>query len=354
MRSISVGSARLHRTVIRAACGVALLAAVAGVPLAHAQNNKVAAEALFEEGRKLMAAGKPTEACPKFADSQKLDPSVSTLLNLANCYEKAGRSASAWATYKEAASAASVAHRGDLLVTAQKRATALEPTLARIQVTATTPVDGLEIKRDGVPLSQAEWGIAIPVDPGSHNIEATAPKKLSWATQIDVKEPGKTVTVTIPTLKDAPVEPPPPPTATTTAPPPPPPTATTSAPPPPPLPPAEDGSGRRTVGLIVGGAGVVGLALGTVFALSAKSKYDESLKACGTDKNLCTQPGVDQRDSARTAGNIASVGFGVGAVLVATGAVLWFTAPSGNGKTGDKGSIQVAPTLGGAMVRGQF
>jgi len=337
------------------ACGIAIAGFAADAPRAHAQNNKVAAETLFEEGRKLMAAGKPNEACPKFADSQKLDPSPATLLNLANCYEKTGRTATAWVTYKEAASAANVARRGDLLVTAQKRATALEPNLSKLQVTVSTPVDGLEVKRDGTVVGQSELGTAIPVDPGTHTIEASAPKKLAWATQVDVKEPGKTVSVTVPTLQDAPAPPPPPPASSSAAPPPPPPPpASTSAappPPPPPLPP-EDGSTRRTIGIVLGGAGIVGLAVGSIFALNAKSKYDDSLKLCPTDKNLCTPQGVSQRDDARSAGNVATIGFGVGVALVAAGAVLWFTAPSAsdNKTTG----IQVAPTLGGAVVRGRW
>jgi hypothetical protein len=336
------------------ACGLALSVAALNAPRAHAQNNKVAAETLFEEGRKLMAAGKPNEACPKFADSQKLDPSPATLLNLANCYEKTGRTATAWVTYKDAASAANVARRGDLLVTAQKRATALEPNLSKLQVTVSTPVDGLEVKRDGTVVAQSELGTAIPVDPGTHTIEASAPKKLAWATQVEVKDPGKTVTVTVPTLQDAPA-PPPPPASSSAAPPPPPPPATTSAappPPPPPPPPQEDGSTGRTIGIVLGGVGVVGLAVGSIFALSAKSKYDDSLKLCPNDKNLCTPEGVSQRDDARSAGNVATIGFGVGVALVAAGAVLWFTAPSGTSDT--KTGLQIAPTVGGAIVRGRW
>src|SRR5262249_43356511 len=83
------------------------LALLVAAPLARAQSNKVAAEALFEEGRRLMSEGKVADACPKFADSQSLDPSPGTLLNLASCYEKMGMTATAWATYREAASLAS-------------------------------------------------------------------------------------------------------------------------------------------------------------------------------------------------------------------------------------------------------
>jgi len=98
-------------------------------------NTNVAAEALFEEGRSLVAAGKVAEACPKFADSERLGPSVATLLNLANCWERVGRTATAWATYREAASAANAAGRKDYLATAQRRADGLAPKLARLIVT---------------------------------------------------------------------------------------------------------------------------------------------------------------------------------------------------------------------------
>src|SRR5579883_992742 len=165
---------RSRATMKRAATCVALALALSGTAGAvHAQNNKVAAEALFEEGRKLMKDGKPQDACPKFADSQRLDPSPSTLLNLANCYEKVGKTATAWATYKEAESQATAAHRADFVGVAQKRAAALEGQLARVTITAASPVDGMEIKRDGVVVGRGEWGVAIPVDAGQHQVEAS-------------------------------------------------------------------------------------------------------------------------------------------------------------------------------------
>src|SRR5438132_9428411 len=118
----------------RAASAALIACALAWAPAAHAQSGKAAAEALFEEGRKLMADGKAAEACPKFEASEQLDPSSGTLLNLANCYEKQGRTASAWATYKEAASLANANGRSDHLGVAQKRADALAPKLSRVTV----------------------------------------------------------------------------------------------------------------------------------------------------------------------------------------------------------------------------
>src|SRR5262245_31616174 len=38
--------------------------------------NRAAAEALFNQGRDLMSAGKFSEACPKFEASQQLDPGL--------------------------------------------------------------------------------------------------------------------------------------------------------------------------------------------------------------------------------------------------------------------------------------
>jgi hypothetical protein len=289
--------------------------------------DKAAAQTLFDEGRKLMAAGKFAEACPKLAESQKLDPGVGTQFNLSDCYERMGQTASAWAGFLEAASSAKAMGQADREKVARERAAALAPRLSKITITsAAASLAGLEIKRDGVPVGRALWGTAIPVDPGPHMIEATAPGKKPWQTTAKIEGEKANVVVSIPMLEDAPVEPATAQVATSAAP-----GADVGSP----------GSGRRTIALVIGGVGVVGLGVGTVFALSAKSKKDDSLANCLAGPNLCSQAGVDKRNEALSAGDVATVAMGAGAILVAAGVVLFVTAPSG-----EKSRAMLVPSVG--------
>jgi predicted negative regulator of RcsB-dependent stress response len=65
-----------------------------------------AAEAAFDAARKHLDAGELDQACAKFEASQRLSPAVGTLLNLADCHERAGRTATAWATFRSCATLA--------------------------------------------------------------------------------------------------------------------------------------------------------------------------------------------------------------------------------------------------------
>src|SRR5579859_4583015 len=83
---------------------------LASAPLANAEQasgDVARAEALFNEGVKLMESGQLGEACPKFAASQKLVRGIGVTLYLAECYERAGKTASAWAQFRLAESLAS-------------------------------------------------------------------------------------------------------------------------------------------------------------------------------------------------------------------------------------------------------
>jgi hypothetical protein len=356
----------VRRDRAKSACGtlafiVALGAALGSASPARAQGTgagsstaKVAAETLFDEGRRLMSDGKAVEACPKFAESQRLDPSPATLLNLASCYERTDRPATAWATYRAGASAASAAGRQDLVATAQRHADALFPSLPRLSLNVPSPADGMAVALDGVSVGRAEWGIAVPVDPGEHTVDASAPHFKPWSTKLAVGKEATTIAVSVPALDAAPPEPAPampPPAPAVLAP------ASSSSLPPSAgaLPPdsGSNGSTQRLAAVVIGGAGIVSAGVGAGFAVSAKSQYNSSLANCsGTPPDVCTQPGFDQRNSAINAGNVATFLIAAGGVAVAGGIVLWLTAPSASHP--QAASLALVPAPGGGMLRGTW
>jgi hypothetical protein len=323
----------------------ALLLALPAV--AHAQSAKASAEALFEEGRRLMSEGKLEEACPKFADSHKLDASSGTLINLGSCYEKLGRTASAWASYEEAGSLAASSGRADHVAVAERRAGALKPLLARAKVLVATPTDGLEIKRDGVTVTKGEWGLPIPIDAGAHTYVATAPGHQPWTLTVTVAKAAEggrpvVVDVTVPALERSPEAAP-----ALTIP------EKSEAPDPGPKappPPTSTWHPQRTAALVAGGIGVVGLGIGAIFAVTAKSTYTTSLDSCPRDKNLCTPNGVSQRDDAIRQATFSTAFVGVGLAGATLGTVLWLTAP----KAASTVAVQVAPAPGGLQLRGAW
>lgn len=346
----------MRRSSLGALALAATLTVGTNVAFAQAPAASATAEALFAEGRRLVADGKFAEACPKFEGAQRVAPTPGTLLNLANCYEKAGRTASAWASFRDAISMAKGAGRADLAEQAQKRAAALEPKLARLSVTVTATAANLEILRDGTPIPREAWSTPVPVDPGEHVIEAKAPGRKSLRLTAQSPIEGQTATLNVPELEVDPA-------AASTAPagssasasgdgtPGAQPTATNggagtdrnSA---------DPGATQRLLGIGVAGLGVAGLIVGGVFAASASSKNDDSKAECRSEApNLCSQAGKDLRDDAQSAGTVATVGFVAGALLIGGGAALFFTAPKASSSTPN---MALAPTPGGLLLRGSF
>src|SRR5580698_1944581 len=166
---------------------------------ATAQDQAVA-QSLYDEARKLSTAGKWGDACPKLEESQRLDPTPVTEFYLADCYEHAGRTASAWTTFLDLAATehkAGGAKSTEREHVARGRATALEPKLTQlvIEVPATVRVAGLVVKRDGEVVREGQWGAQVAVDPGKHTIEASAPGKTTWTSSQDVQGAGTRTTV---------------------------------------------------------------------------------------------------------------------------------------------------------------
>lgn len=308
-------------------------------------SSEAAAQALFDQARGLMQAGKFAEACAKFEESDKLAPGAGTLLNLGGCYEKNGQTASAWATYADAASEADKANRKDWAAKAKARMEALQPNLSKLSIVvpATSQVDGLEVKRDGVVVGSSSYGVPIPVDPGPHVIDATAPGHKKWSNVVQVGAKKDQIAVTLPPLEIDPTATAAPVVATT------PPTPTTQAPAEP-VEPTDKSRGKtqRIVGIAVAGVGVVGVAVGAIFGLVAIGKKGDTSSNCNSDLSRCNSAGVDAMSSARSSATISTVGFIAGGALLVGGVVLYVTAP----KPGEEKTVgfRLSPNGSGATL----
>jgi serine/threonine-protein kinase len=289
------------------------------------------AEALFQEGRKLLEQKRYAEACPKFAESQRLDPGIGTLLNLATCHELEGKTATAWSEFTQALGIAERESRSDAQQFARGHLAALTPKLPKIAIAVPkeNDVPGLEVSLDGQALGKPAWGVAAPIDPGTHVVVGAAAGRKRWTTQVTFAA-GEQKTVSVPLLEtEAPGEttPPPAPAATDEVP-----LPARSAEPSVPaastVPAAGEprtGQTQRMAGIVVGGAGVVAMGAGIIIALSAKSTYDESDAYC--DASGCDPQGLELRSRAVDRGQLATALFTLGAGTAIGGTVLWLTAP---------------------------
>src|SRR5262249_44361935 len=140
-----------------------LWAAVAlATPCAYAQpvgGDKALAESLFQAGKDLMKQGRVDEACPKFAESNRIDPSPGTLLNLGKCLETQGKTASAWAAYKEAIAVARAGGQTKRVEAGQQFAADIEPKLSKLRIDVASPPPGFSIRCDGVSVGEATIGV---------------------------------------------------------------------------------------------------------------------------------------------------------------------------------------------------
>jgi len=285
-----------------------------------------AAQALYDEAKKLMASGRFGEACPKLQESQRLDPGGGTILLLARCHAREGRTATAWMEFQEAQRTAVRDNRKEREKIARDEGAALEAHLSKlvIVVPPSTVVPGLSVRRDGVEVGPSQWSLAVAVDPGRHEVIASAPERATWSTVVDVRGEGAAVTVKVEPLAVAKREP----VAEGaksidgTVP-----VAPEAAPLDPAGPKSSDGTPLRIGGGVAAGTGVVLLGVGTVFGLKAKSSNDQSHEPGYCTGNACSAEGVDLRHDAASQARVATVLVGLGAAALAAGVTLWLTAP---------------------------
>lgn len=170
---------------------------------AQSASDSATAQALFDRGKKLMREGKLSEACSALEESQRIEARSGTALNLADCYERSGRLASAWSTFLEAATLAKTTGNTAREHGARERATALAPRLSNLVINAPSAAStpGLEIKRDGKLVGSAQLGLPLPADAGKHTVAAEAPGRKPWQSEVTVQSGASTATVTVPDLE---------------------------------------------------------------------------------------------------------------------------------------------------------
>jgi hypothetical protein len=323
---------------------------------AHAQASaadKAAAEGLFDQGLRLMRQSNFADACPKLEESNRIDPAVGTLLYLGECFERAGRTASAWATFREAASLASTSNQGDRARIATNRAQELEPKLSKLSVELAPEVSripGVVVKRGHQRVEPSLYGTLLPVDPGEYRIEVAAPGYEPWSTPITVAPGGATASVRVPALVKAAAAPAAPAAETTK------PTAAPfiryqTAP-------ASSRSDRgmttqQTLGLFAGGVGLIGAGLGAYFGIQAITRNGDAEKDCNDRGECRTQAAVNLTDDAKQDARFANIAFVTSGVLVVTGAVLYLT---GGASSADRVALVpvLAPHVAAASVAGRF
>jgi len=299
-----------------------LLAAVLGTASAHAQQESVA-ESLFRQARDEMKRGEPRDACPKFDESYRLDPSIGTLLNLGLCEEALGHTATAWTKLRQFLDSAPA--DDDRIPLARERIAKLEAQLPWVRLVVEPAGESLVVQLDGVELYDASLSEAIPVNPGQHWLRITRPTGETSEARFEIyPAERRNIQLTPPILQIPPHEPKPaatnprPPAASVeqlSRPAPASATKTTSTP--------GHGNGERVAAYASAAVGAAGLVTASVFGLMALS--DKSVVREHCPNHECqTQTGLDAVQSGARNETIANVAFVIGALGLVTGGVLWW------------------------------
>ncbi len=317
-------------------------------------SEEAAAEAAFRQAAKALEEGNLAEACERFEASQELDPALGTTLRLADCYDRLGKTASAWAAFQQAAAMARQQGQSEREEIALERAGDLYERLSYLALSITPEtreLDGVEILLDDTRVPEGTWGTPIPIDPGVHVLTVQAPGYEEWSTELDVPETPGEEEATIPPLTEAVA------------------VDTDGAeeqgvrevsyePTAPDLSRDEEGSSTQTLAYTSGALGVAALGVASYFGYRAYSLHQQSLEHCLAGAgNSCSTRGKEIRDEAIQQGNYATVASAAGLALTGAAIVLFLTEPAERGVADSRGLTVVAgasPAGAGVEIGGTW
>jgi hypothetical protein len=324
---------------------VVLLATVAGA-------QERSADDLFQEATQLFARGETKAACDKFAASYKLDASPGTLFNMAVCHEKDSRLWQARAEFLDFADRAIKVHKPEAAQPALQHLTSIEAHLPRVQLAFPDRANVTSILVDGAALEPEAWKKPFPVDGArsDHAIEFRGAGGASETRKVTTGAEGSVTKVDVPALAAgaggavdtggggaAVVSPAP----------------------------VAAGHADHTVAYVVGGAGVVALAVGGVFGGLTFSEKGSAQNACtggSASNHTCSSvTAANNAQSAHTTAEtyswVSTIGLGVGVVAVGVGVALLFAGGKEAPPPSSVG-LHLVPTMGpnggGAVLSGAF
>lgn len=291
--------------------------------------DRVTSQALFEKGRALFIDGRFSEACPVLAESHRLAPGVGVLLHLGACFERLGKLASAWAAFQEAADRAQAEGDAERESLARSRAAKLRQKLSHLtvrlhQVGSIEPIiersqpSGLQVLRDGHPLSIAALGVEEPVDSGRHVIVVEGPSVRNVSREVTLSD-GQHVEVDIEIV---------PLSTPRTTPPRPTPSGSTSSPM---VRERRESSLWPSVAWASFGLGAASIVTGTVAGIVAFTKMHDARAVCqGHPQNQCPDEAIRLQNQAKMPANIATGGVAIGVGCIAFAGAYWLLTPSGH------------------------
>lgn len=341
LRAAKVGAWRFRRRVGSAIAFASAALASQSAVSAQTASSASAAQSLFDDAKAAVKKGDLASACPKFAESHRLDPAGGTILHAADCHQSAGKLATALTEYEEALSYALRDRRSDREKIARANIAALGPRVGKLAIDVdieTAQVEGVAIALDGVRIAAAAWTTALSVDKGRHVLVASAPRRETMSVEVQTAD-AITTRARIPAL----IVTPEPQKPTLVAP------IVTPEPARAAPEPHHGGGFQRTAGFALLGIGIVGAGVGLGFGVAAMSKGDQSGRCTlGPNGDGCPRGAVDDQDAARRSGTIATIGVTAGLIAGAAGAVLLLTAP----RRSPLGSARLGlwPTAAGASI----
>jgi hypothetical protein len=294
------------------------------------------ARELFREALALEAAGDYATALSKLQQVATFKTTAQVSFNLGVCHEKLGKLVVALGHYRIALADAEQDPALKKVATEASNAIAeLEPKIPSLTIRRGANADDATVKVDGKEVVSAAIGSPMLVDPGTHNVEATASGfepfkkqvKLGQGEKADLElalkpsSGGNPAPTTAPSASSAP-------TATASA--------SGDTQPPVPQPGSGGSSGLKAAGWVAIGVGVVGGVLSGVFYSKRSAAISDLNSMCGSDKQSCPESAHSKIDDGKTATLIGNIGLGVGAAGLVTGVILLVVA--------SKGSSEPAPS----------